>query len=352
MSMSRYVLVAAVAFGAGHGLHGVLNPERLQTTQHAQEPGVEPMQRRQEPQTEPSAVERQLDRALQQVASMEVELKTAREDLGVTESPEEGDSGTTQTPAQKLATFRKLMQDPDVQKAMMAENRKVVEDPEMQSQRRASQEMQAKYLFTELFNELGLDDDQRIEFAKLFADGRMTEMQAQMDLQVDLSAGEFNEEEQAAAQERITSIRDLAKQKMADFLGSNFETYEAYAETVSERANLNKIYSSGQPLDDYTKEAILVIMGEEKAAVGEPEPYYGMEFEADVTYQRDSLERTLTRDARILERATSYLTESQHEILEDSLVLQRVQLETNIRYMEAEIERRAKAEDVPEEEEG
>ncbi len=91
---------------------------------------------------------------------------------------------------------------------------------------------------------------------------------------------------------------------MANLLGSDFDAYETYNSTMRERAELNKMYASGEPLDDFTKEAILLIMGEEQAAVGEPEPVYGMDMAAVLETQKDMLDRATTRNTNVIERAT------------------------------------------------
>ena len=345
-----HVLAVSLGVVVGYGLNEAITTESPGVTPAPQSLKTEPKQARQEKTMrpeKPSVAPTELGQAREQIASLQAELDQTQQDLAVAEqtgleNPEDGRT-RPQTLEEKLAAYRKLVQDPDVRHAMMEESRKVMEDPETQSARRAQQEVQANFLLDELASKLGLADDHRDELMKLWVDGQMAEMEVMMQAQMGSSDG-LNEEEQAALQERIKAVQEQERQKMRNLLGADFEVYDTYTKTMMERATLNKLYSSGQPLDDYTKEALLVIMGEEQAAVGEPAPYYGIDMATVLAIQRDRLARMEIRDAKVIERATSYLTEDQHETLVQSLNAARAQSETNIKYVEAMVEQQEQEE--------
>ena len=104
------------------------------------------------------------------------------------------------------------------------------------------------------------------------------------------------------------------------------------------------MYASRQPLDDYTKEALLLIMDGETTTIGAPEPCYGQEMSVMLEMQKDALQSLTARDERVLERATSYLDASQYEILDDNLEVRREQIRMSTRYLESQLQQQAQSE--------
>lgn len=200
--------------------------------------------------------------------------------------------------------------------------------------------MEAKFYYEELVDELGLDSDRRDRLLKLWVDGQMAERDIMLDMQKTISPSEgLSEEQQKSLRSQIEAVTKQAQQNIVDLLGPDYQAYEDYTETLQDRANLNKMYASGTALDDYTKEAVLLIMKEENAVMGEREPYYGSDMSEVADIQRDYLQRTKSRNDNVIERSSEHMTDDQLEILSDSLQLTQAQLETNMKYLEAMVKR-------------
>jgi hypothetical protein len=340
-----HALVAVVCLCIGYFLNGMIDteaPANFQETQHL----AKTTQVQLESSSQPNKPHQ-----IQQIASVTNQRSKDPQDPvdGDGTFPVENgddDSSRTQTQKEKLATFRKLMQDPEVQKAMMEESRKINQDPEMQRAQRERQEMNAKYLYGELFGKLDLTDEQRGEFIQLWSDGQMAEMDVMMSARLAGSDGEFEDDAPSGVQSRLELIQQQTRQKLNALLGTDFEVYADYAETAQERSALTKLSAvSQEPMDDYTMEALLGIIREEKAAVGTPAPYYGMDLEVAVAMQKDRFERMTIQDAKVTERATSYLTEGQHADLVEYLKALRTQSESGIKMMSAMLEEQQQEED-------
>jgi hypothetical protein len=335
-----HVLVAVLAFGSGFILSRVIQSPSPVTDQRGM------------PSDQDSATEEEAEQPQALAAMSPPKTDRALDFQGENQHKEQEaaqpDDAGEQTAKQKLAAYRKLSQDPEVRQAMMEESLAVMEDPATRDARRERLQMEANFYYEELVAELGLDDERRDRLLELWVDGKVAEMEVMLEMQKNAASGGLDEEQQRALQARIAAVNEQAQQNIADLLGPDYQEYEDYTETVQDRANLNKMYASGQPLDSYTKEAVLLIMKEENAVIGELESYYGNDMSQVASIQRNRLERTASRNDNVIKRSSEHMTDEQLEVLATSLQATQAQMETSLKYLEAMVKRQQQEEDVEE----
>lgn len=247
----------------------------------------------------------------------------------------EDSNGGVDTPEERYALYRELEEDPAVKRLKVADMFKVIEDPEMLKARRAQRAMRLEQDYADLLNKLDYTDEQSQALIKLLLDNERAAQASYRALRQAASKSEITVEERRL---RRKNLRDEQDARVADLLGSDFQEYRDYRDTLQERQSLNFYASSfREPLDDYTKEALIRIMYEEQKAVAWPPPASSRDLESLVVHSRKMLVARTTKYQRVIERATSYLTDQQLKDLGKSLEADRTMLEMGLKMEEIQL---------------
>ena len=273
-------------------------------------------------------LKRQLETATQTISTL-----TEERDQALAQLEDIQDMGKTpilgsMTAEEKHDLYVNLMLDPDFRREAAI---KASSQPVWQEIERERGYEEANDLLSELFGKLDLDADAR----KSILDTWTASAMKVKDLNHQTS-GSLSEEERVELRNKFGDVKSDAEEKYQALLGDDYGTFVTYRETADERKQLRDFSQTwAEPIDDYVKEALIQIMAEERLALGRPPIVSANNQKEVVNYYKESFELEKRRDANILKRSSSYLTEGQVEDLEKSFMASHMKTQRGIDVMEA-----------------
>jgi len=178
-------------------------------------------------------------------------------------------------------------------------------------------------VFGNLFNELGLTEDDTEAFKNLLSERMMVGVSAGMKMMT------ANKEERAALKDQINQGEEEVDSMINDLLGEEgFKEYEAYKETIEERMALNQFNQqlgmSGAALTSDQNDQLVSIMYEERLAAEKSPDYFDAEDSDPGDFNDEVIQKSLDQQERInkgtLSRAKKFLNAEQYEKLDLFLI--------------------------------
>lgn len=190
----------------------------------------------------------------------------------------------------------------------------MMKDPGMREMMRDQQSAAVKMMYSGLFKELNLTDDEKSKFTAVLTDMQMKTIE---------NSQLFGEKTDAAEKAKsITNLKTETDNQIKELLGeARFKDYQEYQKNIGERMQVDQVKASMQaqniPLSDQQSGQILQIMKEEKTAAPPVIP-------TDANASPDDMQRLMTSEnvekqlawmedynARVLARARQVLTPQQ-----------------------------------------
>jgi len=198
---------------------------------------------------------------------------------------------------------------------------------------RQSKERSGYRQYDDLFKKLGLTDEERSEFVRLYVEWQVQRSEVHLAILTRTGgiSNKLSTEDAAVVKDKFQGIDKPYDESVRDLLGSQFEVYRDYQSTLRHRRELNR--HMPEPIDAYVKDEIVQIFAEENRVADLPAIAAHMDRQARFPLYQQRLEKIRERDKKILERTSAYLTTEQQAKLEGSLLdaqaKQELQLEMN-----------------------